>query len=81
MLTAIFSPFYIQQYPALIAELLNITARGERIFGPHMVNVRQNIPSGRAIYYLSVTVLPYRSFEKYLDSPRFFPVTIPVRIK
>ena len=82
MLTAVFSPFYIQQYPALITELLNITARGgERTLGLDVVNVRQSVPSGRAIYYLSVTILSYQSFEKYLGSPRFFRVTIPIRIK
>jgi len=81
MLTAIFSQFYILQYPAIISDPLNITARGESIFGPDMVNVRQSIPSGRAIYYLNVTVLSYQSFEKYLASLRFTRVTIPIRIK
>jgi hypothetical protein len=81
MLMAIFSPFYIQQYPAMITEPLNITARGERSFGPDVANVRQSIPTGRAIHYLIVTVLPYQSFEKYLGSPRFFRVTISIRIR
>jgi len=45
----------------MITDPLNITARGERTFGPNKVNVKQSIPSGRAIYYPSVTVLPYQS--------------------
>jgi hypothetical protein len=40
---------------------LNITERSERTSGPDKVNVKQNIPSDWAIYYLSVTVFPYQS--------------------
>jgi hypothetical protein len=42
----------------MITDLLNITARGERTFGPNKVYVKQSISSGRAIYYLSAPVFP-----------------------
>jgi hypothetical protein len=57
----IFSPFYFQQYFALIPDLLNITLRGERTFGPVKINVKQSIPANQAVYCLSVTVFPYKS--------------------
>jgi len=43
----------------MIAAALNITAIRERTLGPEKLNIKQSIPSGRAIYFLSVTVFPY----------------------
>jgi len=45
----------------MFTDSLNITAIGESTFGPRKLNVKQSIPSGCAIYYLSVTVCPYQS--------------------
>ena len=43
-----------------IADPLYDTARVQRTFGPDKVKVQQCLPSGRAIYYLRVSVLPYQ---------------------
>jgi hypothetical protein len=50
MPTAIFTSFYFQNYPAMVTDPLNNTARDERTFRPDKVNVKQSIPSGWAIY-------------------------------
>ena len=51
----------------MVTDILNITARGERTFGPSKVNVKQSNRSCRDIYHLSVTVLPIPVYLKKDD--------------
>jgi hypothetical protein len=61
VLTAIFCPFYFQEYPTMVTDPQKNTARVEGTFRPDKVNVKQSIPSGQAIYYLSLPVSSYQS--------------------
>jgi hypothetical protein len=61
MLTELFSAFYFKQYLTMVTCPLNITARDEGTSGTDKLNIKQSFPSGRTIYYLSVTVFPYKS--------------------